>query len=185
MDLREAINRLLMENRKHEYGCSMLYFDFPEMDEIHKLIDKNDLYIDEEDPSFGLEIYPHCTLLFGLHDGVTTPEIEEVIKKYEFSPLKLYNPSFFEKEDLYDVLKFEVEGENLRKINKELRQFPHTNSFPNYQPHCTIAYVKPGLGQKYVDLLNQKKMNQFELPPSYSIYSKPDGSQDEIQINLK
>lgn len=187
MDLREAINNLLRENRKHEYGCVMLYFDFPEMKEIHKLIDKKDLYIDKEDPSFGLEIYPHCTLLFGLHEGVTTPEVEEVIKNYKFTPLKLYNPSLFKKDE-YDVLKFEVGYQNkggnyLSKINKELRNFPHTNDYPNYQPHNTIAYIKPGLGQKYVDLLNKNKQNEYELTPEYVMYSKSDGTQEEIKIN--
>ena len=185
MDLRKAINKLLTENRKYEYGCVMLYFDFPKMKEIHKLISKDDLYIDEEDPSYGLETYPHCTLLFGLHEGVTTPEIEEVINNYTFTPLKLYNPSFFEKEDLYDVLKFDVQGDNLSKINKELKNFPYTNDYPNYHPHCTIAYIEPGLGKKYVDLLNKNKLNDFELTPSYVIYSKPDGSQEEIKIKLK
>lgn len=185
MDLRKAINKLLTENRKHEFGCAMLNFNFPEMKQIHELITPEDIYEDPEDPSFGLETEPHCTLLFGLHEEVTTSEIKEIIQKYIFSPYKLYNPSFFEKEDLYDVLKFEVEGENLRKINKELKQFPHTNDYPDYKPHCTIAYLQPGLGQKYVDLLNQKGMNQFELPPSYSIYSKPDGTQDKIYINIE
>ena len=185
MDLREAINKLLLENHKHEYGCVMLYFDFPEMEEIHKLISKEDIYEDEEDPSYGLETYPHCTLLFGLHEEVTTPEVEEVLKNYTFSPLKLYNPSFFEKEDLYDVFKFDVKGNYLKDINKELREFPHTNDYPDYKPHCTIAYIKPGLGSKYVDMLNKKQLNKFELIPSYAIYSKPDGSQEEITIKIK
>ncbi len=185
MDLREAINKLLLENHKHEYGCVMLYFDFPEMEEIHKLISKEDIYEDEEDPSYGLETYPHCTLLFGLHEEVTTPEVEEVLKNYTFSPLKLYNPSFFEKEDLYDVLKFDVQGDNLSKINKELKNFPYTNDYPNYHPHCTIAYVKPGLGQKYVDLLNKNKLNEYELTPEYVMYSKSDGTQEEIKINIE
>lgn len=185
MDLREAINKLLRENRKHEYGCVMLYFDFPEMEKIHSLIDSKDLYEDPDDDSFSLEKEPHCTLLFGLHEGITTPEVEEVIKNYTFTPLKLYNPSFFEKEDLYDVLKFDIQGDNLRNINKELKNFPHTNDYPNYHPHCTIAYIEPGLGQKYVDLLNKNKLNEFELTPSYAIYSKPDGTKDKINIKLK
>jgi 2'-5' RNA ligase len=184
MDLREAINNLLRENIKQEYGCVMLFFDFPKLKQIHKLIDKKDLCIDKEDP---LENYPHVTLLYGLHEEVTTLEVEEVIKNYKFTPLKLYNPSLFEKDE-YDVLKFEVGyqtkgGNYLRKINKELSNFPHTNDYPNYQPHSTIAYIKPGLGQKYVDLLNKNQQNEYELTPEYVIYSKSDGTQEEIKIN--
>jgi hypothetical protein len=43
--------------------------------------------------------------------------------------------------------------------------------------------MKLGLGQKYVDLLNNKSLNEYELLPNYVIYSKPDGSQEEIEIN--
>lgn len=184
MDIRKAINKLLTEDRKHEFGCAMLYFDFPEIKQIHSLIDKNDLYIDVEDPTFGLETQPHCTLLFGLHEEITTEDIKTILDKYSFPPLELNNPSFFEVDDLYDVLKFEVINKNLHTINKELRKYPHTNDYPDYKPHCTIAYVQPGLGKKYVDLLNKQKFTQFELQPSYAIYSKPDGEEDKININI-
>ena len=184
MDLRKQIN-LLLEDRKHEFGCAMLYFDFDQMEYIHSLIDKNDLYIDDEDSSFGLETEPHCTLLFGLHEEVDTQDIADILNQYSFTTLKIYNPSFFEKEDLYDVLKFDVFDYDLRDINKELCKFPHTNDYPNYHPHCTIAYLQPGLGQKYVDILNRKKLNQFQIPPSYAVYSKANGGKDEIYINVE
>lgn len=184
MDLRKAINKLLTEDRKHEYGCVMLFFDFPEMKQIHSLIKPEDLYEDPEDSSFGLESEPHCTLLFGLHEEVPTEDIKKILDKYSFTTCQISEPSLF-KNDKYDVLKFEVYEDSLYKINQELRRYPHTNNFPDYQAHCTIAYIKKGLGQKYVDLLNKKEMTQFELPPSYSIYSKPDGTQDKININLK
>lgn len=183
MDLRKAINKLLTEDRKYEYGCAMLYFNFPEMKNIHSLINPQDLYEDPDDSTFGLETEPHCTLLFGLHDEISTENIKHILGNYVFSTCKLSNPSLF-KNEKYDVLKFEVEGPNLHLVNKDLRNYPHTNSYPDYQPHCTIAYIKSGLGQKYIDLLNQKQMNQFDLLPSYAVYSKPDGSQDKININI-
>ena len=55
MDLRKAINNLLLENHKHEYGCAMLYFDFPDVFKIQDSIDPQHLYEDPEDNSFGLE----------------------------------------------------------------------------------------------------------------------------------
>jgi hypothetical protein len=188
MDLRESINYLLREGSRDEFGCVMLHVEFPEIKKIHQLIDKNDLYIDENDPTYGLESYPHCTLLFGLHDGVTTPEVQEVIKDYEFSPLRAHNPSIFVK-DKYDVLKFEVgytikSGSFLTKINNNLKEFPHTNKFPTYNPHITIAYLKSGLGQKYVKLINEK-YEDLIINPDYVMYIKPDGSQDEIKIKIK
>lgn len=182
MNLRESINRLLKEDHKHEFGCAMLYFDFPQMEDIHNLIDPNDLYQDPEDSSFGLETEPHCTLLFGLHDEVSTEDIKKVLDKYSFTTCQISEPSLF-KNDKYDVLKFEVYEDSLYKINQKLKRYPNTNSFPDYQAHCTIAYIKRGLGQKYVDLLNKQGLDQFELEPSYAIYSKPDGNKDKIEIN--
>jgi len=43
----------------------------------------------------------------------------------------------------------------------------------------TIAYLKKGEGQKYVDAYQG---TQFDLNPSYAVYSKPDGTQDKIEI---
>jgi hypothetical protein len=56
-------------NQTYDYGCVMLYFDFPLMDKIHNVIDPKDIYYEEGDRSFGLEDEPHTTLLYGLHEG--------------------------------------------------------------------------------------------------------------------
>lgn len=181
MNLRESINKLLKEDKKHEYGCAMLFFDFPQIKDIHNQIDKNDIYVDPEDPSFGLEDKPHCTLLFGLYPEVTTEDIKEVINKYYTPQYFLgWKPSLFENE--YDVLKLDVRefrGDDLHKLNKELSKFPHKESPYEYHPHMTIAYLKKGTGQKYVDKFQKL---QFDLKPSYAVYSKPDGTQDKIEI---
>lgn len=184
MDIRKAINQLLLEDHKHEFGCAMLYFDFPQMKDIHNQIDKNDIYVDPEDPSFGLESEPHCTLLFGLHPEVTTEDVTKVIDGHDLDQIFLaHNISTFDNPN-YDILKFDIGykirgGNILGKINNQLRTFPHTNDFPDYHPHMTIAYLNKGEGQKYVDKF---KGNQFNLNPSYAVYSKPDGTKDKIEI---
>ena len=38
--------------RKYEYGCAMLYFDFPQINEIHDLIESDDIYTEEGDTTF-------------------------------------------------------------------------------------------------------------------------------------
>jgi hypothetical protein len=164
--------------RKYEYGCAMLYFDFPQINEIHDLIESDDIYTEEGDTTFGLEKEPHTTLLFGLHDGVTTDDISKVLTGFKYGNCNIKSASLFENEK-YDVLKFDVDGENLHETNAKLRKFPHTNNFPDYHPHMTIAYIKPGMGKKYVDLLKGKS---FQLLPQHAVYSKPDGSQDTLKI---
>jgi len=103
MDIRKAINRLLTEDHKHDYGCAMLYFDFPQIKDIHNQIDKDDLYVDEEDPSFGLENEPHCTLLFGLHPEVSTEDVQDILSQSNIVDLPYVgnNISLFENE--YDL----------------------------------------------------------------------------------
>lgn len=176
---------LLKENTKskYEYGCVMLYFKFPELFEFKKHIDNKDIYTEEGDKTYGLEDEPHCTLLYGLHEEVTLDEVKGVLNSYTFGPdpLKLYNISIFENEK-YDVLKFDVEGKILHEINKELKQFPFTSNFPDYHPHLTIGYLKPGMGKKYINIFKNKEHN---LIPEYGIYSQPDGTKTKIKINIK
>jgi 2'-5' RNA ligase len=81
----------------------------------------------------------------------------------------------------YDVLKFDVNGENLHACNKALKQHPHTNNFPDYHPHMTIGYLKPRMGKKYTKML---KGQEFELIPTHAIYSEPDGTKSKIKIEI-
>ncbi len=175
--------------RELSYGCVMLYFDFPEMSDIHKMIDKSDIYIKE---GYGLEKIPHTTLLYGLHDDEIEDEtlifdkvndiLEPVKSKSDDSKivLKLSNVSLFENE--YDVLKFEVSSQSniLKKCNKTLcDNFPYTTDYPIYKPHCTIAYLNKGCGTKYVKLLKDK---EYEVVAKKIIYSRPDKTKKSKNI---
>jgi hypothetical protein len=158
-------------------GCVMLYFDFPMMLRIHDGIDPNDLYEEEGDRTFGLEDEPHVTLLYGLEDSVTPEQVKKILDKFNFSKCKLHNASLFEND--YDVLKFDVEGDNLHEANEALRELPYNNSFPDYHPHCTIAYLKKGTGQKYC---NRMKGHEHELTPTHAVFSQPDGTKTKFKI---
>jgi 2'-5' RNA ligase len=166
----------------YEYGCVMLYFDFPQINEIHSKINEDDLYTEEEDRTYGLENEPHVTLLYGLHEEVTLDQIKNMVSGFKFGDIRLHNPSLFENQ--YDVLKFDVatsikSGETLCQCNKALTELPHTTSFPDYHPHCTIAYIKKGLGKKYVEMMEHLA---FDVTTSHMIYSMTDGSKVRIPI---
>jgi 2'-5' RNA ligase len=181
--LQEQITRIkknmnITEDREHKFGCVMIYFDFPDMEKIHEEISEEDVYVDESDPSFGLEKEPHTTLLFGLHDNVTTEKVKEIVDKFKFDKCHVHNASLFLNE-LYDVLKFDVKGENLHECNEELSKCPHTTDFPDYHPHLTIGYLKSGKGTHHTEKL---KGLEYNLIPRHIIYSKPDGSKDKINI---
>jgi len=166
------------EDHKHEYGCVMAYFKFPEMEEVQSLLDEDDIYVDENDSSYGVETKHHVTLLYGLLEEVTDDEVFDICMNHEIGEIKLYNASAFESEK-YDVLKFDASNDELHAINKELDKLPNENSFPKYHPHCTIAYLKKGVVQKYIDLLKDK---EYVVEANAIIYSKPNG--DEVKRKM-
>lgn len=155
----------------YEFGCSMVYFDFPRMLKIQDGINPDDLYEEEGDRTFGIENEPHVTLLYGIHDNEVDENEVMTISSQDIPPIVLTNASAFENEK-YDVLKFDVECDKLHEINKELRKLPHTNGFPDYHPHVTIAYLKPGAAKKYVEKYKDIKET---VTPKEIVYSKPSG----------
>lgn len=186
MKLRGILPKWLSEvsTDTYSYGCVMLFFDFPELGKIHSLIDPADVYEEEEDKTFGLEDEPHTTLLYGLHEEVDVTEIEAIISGFTFTPYLIHNPSLFQN-DKYDVLKFMVEGDNLHTANRQFRCLPHTTSFPKYNPHLTVAYLKAGRGMEYVNVLNERGLNNFCQIPISVVYSQPDGTKTHIPINVE
>jgi 2'-5' RNA ligase len=182
MKFSDIINLNEVSGRSYEYGCVMLYFNFPDIKKIYDLIDDDDVYIDPEDSSFGIEDEPHTTLLFGLHKEVTLDDVKKVLGKFTYSECTLHNVSIFEN-DKYDVLKFDVDGNNLHETNDELKKYPYTSDYPDYHPHLTIAYLKKGKGNEYVGKL--KKLGSFELTPTHSVYSESDGTKTKIKIEVE
>lgn len=178
-------NEFITEKKGDSYssGCVMLYFDFPQMDALHKLIEPNDIYTEEEDRTYGLEDEPHCTLLYGLDPSVTLDQVKEKVGQFQYGDLIAYNASLFEN-DKFDVLKFDMRypvkgGAFLHKCNKALCELPYKTDFPNYHPHMTVAYIKSGLGKKYVSLLKDK---EYDLKPSNIVYSEADGTKTKITL---
>lgn len=188
MKLKKLIPKeiLIESSGVHQYGCAMLYFNFPEIFKLQDVINPKDVYEDPNDTSYGLDDEPHITLLYGLHDEVSVADISNIIQKFVFSECIMYNSSLFQN-DNYDVLKFDVRyptkgGAFLHKCNNELSKLPNTNSYPDYHPHMTIGYLKPGTGQRYADHFNKIQPNGYTLVPSHVVYSNPDGTKNKISI---
>jgi hypothetical protein len=178
----------LLTEGTHQFGCVMIYFGFPtDVIKMQDTIRPDHLCTD--DGNTGIELEPHCTLLYGLHEEVTLEDITNVLDKFTFGDVKLHNPSLFENEK-YDVLKYDVAypvkgGAFLHKANTELKKLPHTTSFPDYHPHSTIAYLKSGKGNYYKDFFVSKGKDTYVVKPTHAIYSLADGTQHKIQIKIK
>lgn len=184
--IRKTLRRILLEKKgdTHSYGCAMLKLEVPktEWDKLQSMIDDDDIYTEEEDRSYGREDEPHITLLYGLHNDIPDEDIEEVSKKMSNCLVNLKKISIFENEK-FDVLKFDIIDDSkkeLAKMNKEYAKFPHTTDYPDYHPHCTIAYLKAGTGKKYCKTLS--KDNMITIESDEVMYSKADGSKKYYKL---
>lgn len=142
-----------IDNPEIKYGCLMVSMDLPRWEEILKMIKPEDLYTEEE--GYGLEKEPHATILYGLHKEVTAQDVFKLITKPVSITIKKI--SIFENANKpYDVVKFELESQDLQVLNSRTKKFPFTNDYPEYNPHCTIAYVKKGTGKNYIKELSNE-----------------------------
>lgn len=139
------------ESSNYDYGCVMVETPFPNWNEITGMISPEDLYIKEDDDTYGIQKNPHVTLLYGLHSNVKPVDVEPIIKSIKGLNIKVNSIDIFENDE-FDVVKFNVvNNPQLTEVFNELSKLPNSNTFPDYSPHITIAYVKKGLGSKYIN----------------------------------
>lgn len=76
-------------------------------------------------------------------------ELRPLLQNYGPIEINLGKISIFENEK-EDVVKISVVSPRLVQLNSIInRHFENTETHPDYIPHVTLAYVKPGLGKKY------------------------------------
>lgn len=105
----------------------------------------------EDDLDKGRENDIHCTLLYGLK--TTDPsDVQRLIPKdmHEITLRFGLITAFMTKPD-YDVLKIDIESPELLRLHYILRNnLENDNSYPDYQSHLTVAYLKKGQALKYI-----------------------------------
>ena len=110
----------------------------------------------------GAELEPHITVLYGIHETSARPFIDVCSKIATFS-VGVTGLSIFEG-DQYDVLKLDIESDELRDLNQFIRdRFEHTSSFPDYHPHLTIGYLKKGRSSLYVGNGDTRMINSLTI----------------------
>lgn len=94
---------------------------------------------------------PHVTVKYGIH----TSDVEAVRKVLADEPpvrVTLGATSFFPNGESGsgDVLKIDVDSPDLHRLNaKVAAALKTTDTHPQYTPHVTVAYLKPGKGKAY------------------------------------
>ncbi len=182
----ELRKRLLNEGAGgHEYGCVMLFIPIEKewWDNMINDIKDEDVYSPEGERDYGKQPHDeaHVTILYGIHKDVPDEDVEALIEKMTAPEVTLSKIGMFDNADKgFDVVKFDVTGEDLHKMNKQFRDLPHTNDYPDYHPHATIAYVKAGTGNDYTKTL--PKGESLVVKPNKVVYSKASGEKKEYTI---
>lgn len=160
----------MSENVKYEYGCVMAIINEDASKKIidigKKLIPDEILYF-EEGQEYGREIEPHVTIKFGLTQNYNKNKMGEVFSKIKPFEITLVAIDIFSNPK-FDVVKFDVESDVLKKLNTLFNKLPNEDEYPTYHPHMTLAYVLPGEGKKF-----KKQINPIQLSINKIKYSNP------------
>lgn len=154
---------LIMETKRQEYGCVMACIEGDQKSKIlafNKSIIGDEVIYDNKDKEFGREIDPHVTIKFGLTKHYTREEMEKFLEDVSPFIIDAKGINVFENDD-FDVVKMDINGDELKRLNKKFSKLPNEDEHPDYHPHCTLAYVNPGEGKKFTDKL--KKFLDIEV----------------------
>lgn len=152
-----------------------MQFDYfiPFMKQIHGIIDPNDLVTGIPHAQTGLETEPHTTILYSTFENKKY-DVNEIAQKtinkqrtiLQSTYVNISKVGMFDTNDDYDVIKYDITNDNCTLMNSFVRtQFGLLENFKEYKAHLTIAYVKKGLGEFYVNKL-QGIINADFIPTS-------------------
>ena len=173
--------RKFIETNLHEY--SSLQINLPRSIAtgiIHwgqDYIDNDSIY--KNDNNFGREKEIHVTVLYGIHSQLPDESIKLLTKQLPFE-VHLGEISLFTNNEEFDVVKITVSSPKLIKLNKLLKvNLKNTQTFPDYNPHVTIAYVKKG---RCSNLAGRKDFNDIKWTVNTLIFSSRTGDKTPIRF---
>lgn len=138
-------------NPKYDYGVVQTS-DVSEtvtnaIKDIQGRINKDKLYDGEDESGWvenGIQKLFHITVLFGVNNDVKD-EVKKVFDKYRPVHIETTEIKYFSSDPNYDVAIVRCKSEELTKIHNELKDtLENEETYPNYKPHITIAYLKKG-----------------------------------------
>lgn len=114
-----------------------------------KTIKREDIYTDKEIE--GLENNIHTTVLYGIKgtEPKSDKKLPELPLELEWVGLGKFTPA----EKPYDVLLIKLDKTpELQELFDQINDnYPdNVNSYPEYVPHTTVAYLKKGMADKYI-----------------------------------
>jgi 2'-5' RNA ligase len=162
---------------KIPFGCLMVTFALPKWEWfVSKLVNPNDYEPQRWMEGNATYDQMHITVLYGLDPKVTLDEVRPLLLpideiNVDFKAINHFPNAGYGEGNRFDLVKFEVESEQLRALNKVVSTLPHKEFYAHYHPHATIAYVKVGEGEKY-----DRAIKPFTLKPDGYLFTAADGS---------
>lgn len=145
---------------------------------IKNILEKN-VYKETGDRTFGREDEIHVTVKYGLHT-TNSRDIKNKVGKFKQFEVELGEISrFTPAEENYDVVKIEINGEELGILHKLIGELENSDKHPVYKPHCTIAYVKKGT---HSDLSGNLDLSGTKFIVSTITFNSKDGQSSEIDL---
>lgn len=148
-------------------------------DPIYRIKQMTDSILDEDLTGDGREDNFHITVKYGL----LTDDIEEVkgvVRGFGPVVVRLGETSIFSNEE-EEVVKISVEGEDIHRLNALLKgTLQNEETHPEYNPHITLAYVKPGRGKQYI---NESDVSGWEMTFTDLTFSSKSGDKEKIDIS--
>lgn len=169
------------------YSWSSLMIKFnPVIDEhIMSFANQHIPYDCQNDPEDGSGIVtdPHISLLTDLEITFPDSELRSIIRQIPTFTVDFGPISFF-RNGKVDVIKIEIISEQLNAIHYNLRSLiPNHYSFDEYQPHSTLAFVKPGSCDSILNQANYFRGISYEV--NWINYNSAKGISHSIKINQK
>lgn len=177
---------LVNENRRNKYDYSSLLIELPEdlSDNIiswgYDHVPNEDLFLDPDDPTFGREDDIHITLIYGIHT-ISSKQVSRQLSEKAFD-IKLGDMALFTKSTKFDVLIINVDCPTLHSLhNKVQNNLEVTKSHPVYVPHVTIAYLKKGVGNRFI---GNKEFDGEKFKTEKLIFSSKNGEKTPIKLGV-
>ncbi len=145
---------------------------------IQQLIKANQLTNKEDEKGWvenGKQKLLHTTILFGI-DSKDTEKIKEIVKQYSDVEIEAKEIEYFDnKKEEHSVAVVKCESKGLTELHDKLKaEISNKETYPDYKPHITIAYLKFGERIEGTDFKPVKfKLGHVEV-------SQKDGSLDKV-----
>lgn len=162
MCIEEQLDKILLGPPPRSYSCLMANLPAILAKEITEYASQIDVdHLDEE----GISDPIHLTVKYGIHSD-KPDAIKPIIAGHPPLQFTLGAMSVFPADEKRpsDVLKIGVTGPQLYALNAKITNSTPCTTTYDYSPHVTVAYLKPGLANRYLsDQFNGREVIIPEL----------------------